>query len=158
MKKSISVLLALTLCLFANPQMQVGASDIEASSTTVSATETNISPLAEGLIESYFVYCSGGTKTLYLSARTKGTEILGKVGFKSITVQRSSDNKSWTTETTISDNIAEDALSHSIENYPISVAGGYYYRVKLTHYAKEQTWFFPNSQSVDNTSSSVWIP
>ena len=156
MKKNISVLLALTLCLLTSTQMQVSASEVETVSI-VSTTETSVLPLAEGLIESYFVYCSGGTKTLYLTARTKGTEVLGKVGFKSITVQRSSDNKSWTTETTISDDIAEDTLSHSIESYPISVTGGYYYRVKLTHYAKEQTWFFPNSQSVDNTSSSVWI-
>ena len=158
MKKNISVLLSLTLCLFANPQMQVEASDIEISSTAVSATETNVSPLSEGLIESCFVYCSRGTKTLYLTAYTEGSEIMGKIGFKNIAVQRSSDNKSWTTETNISDDIAEDVASHYIDNHAISVKGGYYYRVKLTHYAKEQTWFFPNSQSVDNTSSSVWIP
>lgn len=158
MKKNVSFLLAFALCLSASPKMQVSALGIETVSTTVSTDETSVSPLAEGLIESYFVYCSGGSKTLYLTARTKGSEMMGKIGFKSITVQRSSDNKSWTTETTISDSIADDALSHSLENYSISVTGGYYYRVKLTHYAKEQTWFFPNSQSVENTSSSVWIP
>lgn len=157
MKKNISVLLALILCLSTSPKMQVSALDIETVSTTVSTDEASVSPLAEGLIESYFVYCSGGSKTLYLTARTKGSETMGKIGFKNITVQRSSDNKSWTTETTISDSISDDALSHSIENYSISVTGGYYYRVKLTHYAKEQTWFFPNSQSVENISSSVWI-
>ncbi|MCM1315948.1 MAG: hypothetical protein K2K89_01885 [Ruminococcus sp.] len=156
MKKNISVLLAFTLCLFTNPQIQANASDFETIST-VSTTETNVSPLAEGLIESYFVYCSGGSKTLYLTAYTEGSEIMGKIGFKNIAVQRSSDNKSWTTETTISEDIVEDVATHSIDNYAISVTGGYYYRVKLTHYAKEQTWFFPNSQSVDNTSSSVWI-
>ena len=158
MKKNISVLLALTLCLLTSSKMQVSALDIETVSTTVSTDETSVSPLAEGLIENYFVYCSGGSKTLYFTACTRGSETMGKIGFKNITVQRSSDNKTWTTETTVSESIADDALSHSIENYPISVTGGYYYRVKLTHYAKEQTWFFPNSQSVENTSSSVWIP
>ncbi|MDE5583816.1 MAG: hypothetical protein K2J08_08935 [Ruminococcus sp.] len=156
MKKNIAVLLALTLCLLTSTQMQVCASEVETVSI-VSTTETNVSPLAEGLIESYFVYCSGGSKTLYLTACTKSSKTMGKIGFKNITVQRSSDNKSWTTETTISDDIVEDVASHSIASYPISVAGGYYYRVKLTHYAKEQTWFFPDSQSVENTSSSVWI-
>ncbi|MDE7137017.1 MAG: hypothetical protein K2O29_00955 [Ruminococcus sp.] len=157
MKKNISFLLVFALCLSASQKIQVSALDIETVSITASTDETNISPLAEGLIESYFVYCSGGSKTLYLTARTKGTEIMGKIGFKNITVQRSSDNKTWTTETTISDSITDDALSHYIENYAISVTGGYYYRVKLTHYAKEQTWFFPNSQNVENISYSIWI-
>ena len=157
MKKNISVLLALTMCLLTSTQIQVSASDVETVSTIISTDEKNVSPLAEGLIESYSLYCSEGSKTLYLTARTKGSEIMGKIGFTNIAVQRSSNNKSWTTETTISDNIAEDVASHSIDNYAISVKGGYYYRVKLTHYAKEQTWFFPDSQSVENTSSSVWI-
>ncbi len=44
-----------------------------------------------------------------------------------------------------------------LDKYAVTVQGGYYYRVTLTHYAKEQTWFFPDEQSVTNTSSYVWV-
>ena len=57
----------------------------------------------------------------------------------------------------MSDKIKEDAVTYSLDKYAVTVQGGYYYRVTLTHYAKEQTWFFPDEQSVSNTSSYVWV-
>lgn len=57
----------------------------------------------------------------------------------------------------MSDKIKEDATTYSLANYAVAVQGGYYYRVQLTHYAKEDTWWFPDEQSVTNTSSYVWI-
>lgn len=82
---------------------------------------------------------------------------MSEIGFIDIKIQRSSDLTNWTTEKTVSDKLAEDTISYSLTKYAVSVQGGYYYRVTLTHYAKEQTWFFPDEQSVTNTSSYVWV-
>lgn len=157
MKKQVSVLMAFSLCLLASSQLQVSAADVEAP-PTVSTTESDVSLLTEGLIRQYDVSCSGGNKTLYLSARIRGFSTMGELGFKDIIVQRSLDNRNWTKETTLDDMIADDTDYYSVDSYAISVEGGYYYRVKLNPYAKEQTWFFPDTQTEVDTSNSVWIP
>ncbi len=82
-----------------------------------------------------------------------------KIGFKDITVQRSTNGSTnWNDEVSISDKIITDALYHSLDHYSVSVTGGYYYRIMLTHYAKEKGWFFPSSQSITNYSNVVWVP
>lgn len=153
-KKFLSALLATCLCI--NVPMQVNAAEVEYTPNAYS-NETGISPMAAGLITYSLVTCSASTKTINITALVNASERMGKLGFKNIVIQRSSDKKTWTTEVTLSDKIGEDVLSYSINNYAVKVKGGYYYRVKLTNYAKEKTWFFPDSQSVEGISSSVWI-
>lgn len=151
--KGLSVVLACVCCL-AMP-MQVNAAEVE--STALAAVTEEVEPLAAGLISNYTLGCSAGTKTVYITAKTTGNEEMSEIGFIDIKIQRSSDRTNWTTEKTVSDKIKEDATTYSLANYAVTVQGGYYYRVQLTHYAKEDTWWFPDEQSVTNTSSYVWI-
>lgn len=152
--KYIASLLACICCL-ATP-MQVNAAETEGALSNTASSE-EITPAAAGLITTATVSCSAGTKALYVNAKTTSSEEMSEIGFTDIKIQRSSDLTTWTTEKTVSNKIAEDTISHALVNYSVSVQGGYYYRVKLTHYAKEQGWFFPDDQSVTNTSNYVWI-
>lgn len=112
-----------------------------------------------GLIFTYSLSVSAGTGCIYITASTYGTETMGKIGFQNIEVQRSSNGSSgWITELSPDNDVVKNASVHikSGEYHP--VAGGYYYRVKLDHYAKENGFWFPDSQSITNYSNVVWIP
>lgn len=152
-------LLAITtigvLCFLA--PMHIQAAEIETEENVIEEME-DIQERAAGLITSYSLACSNASRTLYITAKTKASEVMAKVGFTNIVVQRSSDKSNWTTEVTLGDKIKEDASFYSLNNISVSVKGGYYYRVKCTHYAKEDAFFFPSTQSVENISSYVWIP
>ena len=152
--KYIASLLACICCL--TTPMQVNAAGTEGALANAASSE-EIIPAAAGLITIATISCSAGTKILYVNAKTTASEEMSEIGFTDIKIQRSSDLTTWTTEKTVSDKIKEDAFTYSLANYSVSVQGGYYYRVKLTHYAKEQGWFFPDDQSVTNTSNYVWI-
>ena len=111
---------------------------------------------ATGLISEYSLYFVGNTGTAYITARTVGNGIMSEIGLKNIEIQRSSDCINWNTEVT--DNLTNTNSSiHDISNYGYSVTGGYYYRVVLNHYAKENTWWNPAIQSINHTSNIVWI-
>ena len=153
--KGLAFVLACMCCL----SVPVQANAAEKEITAVNAVSTgDVEPFAAGLISGYSLGCTKGTKTVYITAITTGNEQMAEIGFTDIKIQRSSDRTNWTTEKTISDKIKEDATTYSLANYAVTVQGGYYYRVQLTHYAKEDTWWFPDEQSVTNTSSYVWIP
>lgn len=152
--KGLAIVLSCVCCL--SMPMQVNAAEIETAVVPTTASE-EVQPLAAGLISVASLSCTKGTKTVYITATTTGNEEMSKIGFIDIKIQRSSDLTNWTTEKTVSDKIKEDATTYSLDKYAVTVQGGYYYRVTLTHYAKEQTWFFPDDQSVTNTSSYVWI-
>ena len=152
--KGLAIVVSCMCCL----SVPVQANAAEKEITAVNAVSTgDVEPLAAGLITGYSLGCTKGTKTVYITAITTGSEEISEIGFTDIKIQRSSDLTTWTTEKTVSDKIKEDASIYSLANYSVSVQGGYYYRVKLTHYAKEQGWFFPDDQSVTNTSNYVWI-
>jgi len=134
----------------------------------VSAESSNTSTISSndlenekdtGLIDSYFLHITSGVKQVKISAITCGTETMAKIGFTSIEVQRSSNGTSgWVTELTPNNDTVTNASTHTKNNESKSVTGGYYYRVKLNHYAKEKGWFFPDSQSITNYSNVVWVP
>lgn len=114
---------------------------------------------SDGLIHSQdcTIQCSGGTQILYLSASVRANSTMGELGFTNIRIERTSDHRSWTTEKTIPNIVSEDTSSNSVNRYAISVNGGYYYRVVMDFYAKEDTWWFPESQTISATSNSVWV-
>lgn len=144
------------LCL-GFPVKAYGA-ETEKAENTIALSES-AEPFAAGLITDYALSCSGSAKKVYITARTKASETMAEVGFTNIVIQRSSDKNNWTTEVTevtVRNNIKENAASCYLNNYAVSVKGGYYYRVKCTHYAKEKGWF-ADTQSIENTSSYVWI-
>ena len=131
-----------------------------AMSTTVFAAETpaeEVMPLAAGLIFSYSVAGSYGYNTLMIDASTIGYEEMAEIGIVDIVVQHSSDKVNWVDEVSVSDMINEDAYNFYLNDYGVPVISGYYYRVVVTHYAKEQGWFFPDTESIENASTAVWI-
>lgn len=78
------------------------------------------------------------------------------IGYKDISIEYSSDNVHWDEEKPNDDLLKSDSRSYYLNDYAVSVKGGYYYCVSLKHYAKESGWL-GKSQSVENTSNSVWI-
>lgn len=114
---------------------------------------------AAGLIRAYSLVITSSAKTVKITAATYGYDTMAKIGFTNIEVQRSTNGSSgWVTELTPVDDTVTNAVSHTKNNEARSVVGGYYYRVKLDHYAKETGWFFPSSQSITNYSNVVWVP
>jgi hypothetical protein len=93
-----------------------------------------------------------------LDAAVRADDIMAKIGFKNIKIQQStSSTGSWSNYFEPSDQMAENKKSHYLDDFLISVPGGYYYRVQLTFYAKETGWFFPDSQSITVTSNVVYV-
>ena len=155
-KKILSV--ALSALLLAVTPVQFYTNAAEYDNVNVSTTNGGVSVYATGLIATYALSCSAGSKTVYINAEIYGNYTLGKIGFKNIKIQRSSDQNTWTTEKTVPDKLSEDVMQKKLSKYAVSVKGGYYYRVVLDMYAKEDTWWFPDTQSVTVTSNSVWVP
>lgn len=153
--KGLAVAMACMCCL--SIPMQVNAAEEETAEVNAVSTE-QVEPLAAELIVDWRLEFTNNSRTIYITAKTSATEQMSEIGFTDIKVQRSLDRTNWTTEVTVSDKIIEDAMSHSLTNYAVTVRGGYYYRVQLNHYAKEDTWLFPDEQSKTSTSSYVWIP
>jgi hypothetical protein len=115
-------------------------------------------PRSAGLIDYGLLSISSGIQTVYLNAEVYGTATMAELGFKDISIQRSSNGSSgWTEEKTIADDIAEYMSAHKIRYKSVSVSGGYYYRVELEFYAKETGWFFPSSESFTGYSNVVWV-
>lgn len=154
-KKFLSIMLS--GLMLASVPIQMCANAIEDNTSNNLSTENTVSVYAAGLITKYSLSCEGGSKTVYINASVYGSEIMGKIGFKNIKIQRSSDKNTWTTEKTISDQISKDAAQKKMTRYAVSVSGGYYYRVVLENYAKEDTWWFPDTQTVQAISNTVWI-
>lgn len=155
-KKILSTVTSLVLLMTLSAPVHALAE--EEVSETVPTDESAI-VYSDGLIRSddCSIQCSGGTRILYLTASVYSNSTLGEIGFKNIRIERTSDHRSWTEEKTISDIVYEDTNSTSLNRYAISVNGGYYYRVVLDFYAKEDTWWFPESQTISATSNSVWV-
>lgn len=80
-----------------------------------------------------------------------------RFGIVDIVVQHSSDKVNWVDEVSASDMLNEDTDFFDLYDYGVPVISGYYYRVVVTLYAKEQGWFFPDTESIENASTAVWI-
>ncbi|MBR3044669.1 MAG: hypothetical protein IKG82_13835 [Oscillospiraceae bacterium] len=158
MKKIKALAMLCTLCYLLPNQaaMSVDAANSVASST-IATTRDDVK--AGGLIASYSLLIAADVQEVKITATTYGTDVMAKIGFVNIKVQRSSNGTSgWVTEQTPTDQTVSNSNYHDLYKFPVSVSGGYYYRVVLDHYAKETGWFFPSSQSVTNTSNVVWVP
>lgn len=151
MKKYLYPIMASTIliCLAVNPV------NTKALETDTPVTEEPIDETS-GLIFSYDLSINSGSKKIYITGTTGSRESMKSIGFKNFKIQRSSNGTSWTTEKTLSDMLDSDSYGYYLNDYSVSVQGGYYYRVTCTHYAKE-SGLFGGSQSVNNTSNSVWI-
>ena len=91
-----------------------------------------------------------------MNGKTSSNDIMKSIGYTEIKIQYSSDGSNWHTEKQLSDLLKSSTSEYILSNYSASVQGGYFYRVTCKHYAKE-SGLFGNSQSISNTSNSVWI-
>lgn len=139
--------------------LAIALSCSSAMSTTAFATASTeeVMPLAEGLISQHSLSGTYGYNTLMIDASTIGSAEMAEIGIVDIVVQHSSDKVNWVDEVSVSDMLNEDAIDFYLDDYGVPVISGYYYRVVVTHYAKEQGWFFPSTQSIENASTAVWI-
>lgn len=145
-RKILAAAMATMLCSLL--PMQVSAAE---------GVDEQLVPLATGLITDYELIGSYGYNTLMIDASTIGSAEMAKIGIVDIVVQHSSDKVNWVDEVSVSDMLNEDAYNFYLNDYGVPVISGYYYRVVVTHYAKEQGWFFPDTESIENASTAVWI-
>ncbi len=89
-----------------------------------------------------------------LSGFTDSTSTMASIGYKDISIQRSSDKIHWTQEKTIPDILNTNSSSNTLTDYLITVSGGYYYRACLNHYADNGSG---TTQTISNTTNAVWI-
>jgi hypothetical protein len=106
-----------------------------------------------GLIFNYDLSIDVGTKKIHICAETRGSSTMNQIGINNIHIQRSSDNSYFYDEKTTSSDYAYSASYYKRSDYPVSVLGGFYYRVVLDHYAYNGS----TSESINHTSNSVWI-
>lgn len=152
MNKTVLALVVIGVLTYSVPTMPVKAT----SNTNTSNVTTVSEERATGIISGYYVMVSSSNGNLYINGKTQAYSSMKSIGYKDISIEYSSDGVHWSEEKTIDDLLQSDSSSYYLNNYSVSVKGGYYYRVKLTHYAKEKG-LFGSSQSVENTSNSVWI-
>lgn len=152
--KFLSVMLS-GLLLTSMP-IQIYANAIETDTANTLSDENAVSVYAAGLISICTLSCEGGSKTVYINAAVYGTDTMSKIGFKNIRIQKLSNNK-WETEKTIPDQISGNSTCKLLSRYSVSVEGGNYYRVVIDNYAKENTWWFPDTQTVESISNTIWI-
>ena len=109
----------------------------------------------DNLISQALVYIYlESNQTLRIVANTACTETVDTVGFKDITIQRWV-NGTWSNVSTWS--IYHNNTANYLYDYETAVAGGYNYRVTLTHYAKKGWWIFADTQEIYNETSYIWI-
>ncbi len=158
MKKSFLALVP-AIVLFIGTPIQAQAAEIDTvDKSYITVSETNgVTPYAEWLITNHSLSCSAAKKAVKITAKTYCSDTMSKIGFKNIVIQKSSDNVHWNDSGEDVDDILKSSASeYYLSDYSVSVSGGYYYRVKLTHYAKE-SGLFGSSQSVDGISNVVWV-
>lgn len=150
--------------------ISAGTSGILMTSCFVSIPKAKASPLSyecinsfdsvdenertAGLITQYHCGVTNTGGSLSLSAWTISGSTMSTIGLKNISVQRSSTGTSWTEEKTLSDMVKTNSKKYTVSNSVITVHGGYYYRIVCDHYADNGSG---TTQSVSNTSNSVWI-
>ena len=155
-KQLSAVCLATALCLTA--PFSVSAAELPMQicdrSSTGSAYTQQI--MDANLIVSYSLYCRKSNNVLYISSSTIRNKVLAKIGIRDIRIQRSSSGTGGWTDCKPAFDLTETETSACyVDDYAVSVDPGYYYRVTVTHYAKEKGWLFPKSQSVSQTSGVV---
>ncbi|HQM00106.1 MAG TPA: hypothetical protein PLH98_06035 [Ruminococcus flavefaciens] len=130
------------------PTLQVKAIENDFSYSDESLDRT------AGLIDNYHNGISESGGQISFTAWTYSTYSMKSIGLKNISIERSSNGTSRTEEKTISDKLTSNSTSYSLSNYMISVNGGYHYRIKCDHYARNSSG---TTQYVSSTSNSVWI-
>lgn len=109
-----------------------------------------------GIISGYYLSVSSGSNIIYISARTQAKNNMQTLGYTDITVEYSSDGNNWYQEKYVGNLLISDSSTYYLNNFAVTVKGGYYYRIRLNHYADE-SGLFGSSQTIANISNTVWI-
>ncbi len=157
-KRIFVACLAATIVL--STPVSVFADEVEASK--MESHEENITipdePNDINLIVNYGLSCYSSSNNIYITSFTVGNKILSEIGIINIQVQRSTNGiNGWTTCKPQFDITEDDSSACYVDDYQIPVTSGYYYRVVVTHYAKEKGLWFPKSQSVSQTSGVMRV-
>ncbi|MBE6842004.1 MAG: hypothetical protein E7510_04135 [Ruminococcus sp.] len=150
--KKISKISALVLSILILNQSSI--TTISAYSTENSTETSSVKTVGLITLHSLSVQCVN--HELAITSRTISNAEMKKIGLKNIIIQQSSNNSTWSEYVTLDDMLVNDT-KHELYNYTVDVTPGYYYRVKCDHYAKEKGLFFPDEESISNTSNSVYI-
>lgn len=115
-------------------------------------------PQVANLISDYDLSCYNDSSKVYISSSTVGSAVMAEIGITDIQIQRSANGvNGWTTCVPEFDLTGTNVSAYYVNYYGVSVTSGYYYRVVVTHYAKETGWWFPKSQSFNQTSGVMWM-
>lgn len=152
MNKTFLVLGVASVLMYSIPIMPVKA----VSSQNMETVSTDNQVRTAGLISYYSLDISADKKAIVLNGSTRASASMKSIGYKDISIEYSSDGVNWYVEKSVNDLLKSNSSSYNLNDYSVSVKGGYYYRVSCDHYAKESGWF-GSSQSVENTSNSVWV-
>lgn len=153
MNKIISALCIAAILICNIPTMPAKAVESDLNMQTVSMESQS---RTVGLIRKGVLIASASDGKLCINGSTIANDEMKSIGYIDISVEYSSDGVNWYKEKDIDDLLKSNSDTYYLNNYYITVNGGYYYRISCTHYAKEKG-LFGSSQSVENTSNSVWI-
>lgn len=146
---TLGIIGVLTYCI---PTVQAKA--INTDSYHASCDE--VQPRTAGLIYKGDISASSVNGDLCINGSTISNSTMKTIGIKDIVVERSTDNENWSYYKSLDDMLESSSNSKYVNNYKTSVEGGYYYRVRCKHYAKEKG-LFGSSQSVENYTDGVWV-
>ena len=107
-----------------------------------------------GLIQYHNVTCTVGTKKVHLKLEIQADYTMDDIGFKNITIQRSSNTYNWTNEDYANDQLIDNDDGYVIYDLPVWVNGGYYYRAYVEHYAKS---YGGSEETIGDYSNYVWV-
>ncbi|MDD4545931.1 MAG: hypothetical protein PHR24_01380 [Oscillospiraceae bacterium] len=116
-----------------------------------------ISVRATGLLGVFYieVFRTDAPHILYVETCTTGTDTMAQIGIKNLRLQRWANNE-WQTITSYT-SLAKNTGMHSFWYISPTLQSGYFYRFVGDHYAKEQGWFFPKSQTIQNITDYLYI-
>ena len=127
---------------------------INAYSTENSTETSSVKTVGLIILHNLSVQCIN--HELAINSKTAAYEEMKKIGLKNIVIQQSSNGSTWSDYATLDDMLI-NASEHELYNYTVDVTTGYHYRIICDHYAKEKGIFFPDEESISNTSNSVYI-
>ena len=121
------------------------------------SAETDIEPLATGLIKKYSLTLAKNSSQLLISANTTGTPDVTKCGFTYIKLQRLLNGK-WTDYTSYCYSDVYNNTYFKTFSTSVNAPKGYTYRVICEHYAdKPRLVLFTATEKIYNETTSLYF-
>ena len=110
MKKSalaLGVVSVIVCCNFTTPIKAKACNDVNLTEDTDDSKDNE---RTAGLLSIYYISASASSGTIKMSGYSSSNRTMSSIGFKNISIQRSSNGTYWTEEKTISDKLKTKAL------------------------------------------------